>query len=694
LLDSLLQENPLVDFMAVIDLSNKGFSSLGKRGFHAEDCDLSQQRDEFEVSESVQNLDVSNNSLTDVPSELSNLKNLRDINLSENCFKSIPQVLQSMSSLVSINLSNNSIMIHDQKTLNLEEEFEFLKPKLENKLELSNPEDSIYSEEELLDPAVKHSNKSNSVDSGILLSDHTFDFSSLTNLTNIDLSHNQIQFFPDSLSDLSNIMSLNISHNQIGSLPATLKSAHNLRYLDISWNRLVEVPLWVEDLTKCIKFSLNGNPIGDAMEFPDHFGSTCRRLKYLEMENTYIRHFPSSLTSLLDLRHLLLSNKKTSLADSTQSSSSGYFERKDSWNLFGNKRYYEGGEKEVKDRLLHRNALWTFPASFSKLVGLVKLEAVDVGLADLPEALGNLRNLKIIDVSKNNLSWIPKSFVDLPSLQICNFSQNNILMLPLDIETMSSLAHLLAANNMIAEVAENLHLLKTLRTLDLYDNQISTLPRRMMEMDLRRLDLAQNDITEKAFKSQTNAEYFKKYQQLQAVLRSWDGVMEEYRKENYVVDVGLFNEREEVRTEEVEERYHHQVDVNGILNKEDEEDETDLHGNVDEDYLDHKDIEDSEVSPRVLVPETEEEDWTSHLPYSPPKVSYSHNLLRMDQENWWGQGQFCPADQHSTPRNEKILKNWERDRQMRMMRHVGRWGRREREPPSLPLLKDGQFEDV
>ena len=60
--------------------------------------------------------------------------------------------------------------------------------------------------------------------------------------------------------------------------------------------------------------------------------------------------------------------------------------------------------------------------------------------------------------------------------------------------------------------------------------------------------------------------------------------MEEYRKENYVVDVGLFNEREEVRTEELEERYHHQVNVNGIPNKEDEEDETDLHGNVDEDF--------------------------------------------------------------------------------------------------------------
>ena len=31
----------------------------------------------------------------------------------------------------------------------------------------------------------------------------------------------------------------------------------------------------------------------------------------------------------------------------------------------------------------------------------------------------------------------------------------------------------------------------------------------------------------------------------------------------------------------------------------------------------------------------------------------------MDQESWWGDDQFCPADQHATPRNEQILKSWE-----------------------------------
>jgi len=672
--------------MAVIDLANY---ALGQNDSQFEESDLSDSKDKFQVSESTQHLDMSRNRLSIIPNELSKLSNLQSIDLSENCFKSIPQVLQSMTSLVTMNLSNNSISVADHKTINLEEEFEFLKPKLANKLELSNPEDSIYSEEDLRISPSKQPNKSNSVDSGILLADHTFDFSSLTHLTIIDLSSNQIQFFPDSLAVLPNLVSLNMAHNQITTMPATLKSSHNLRYLDISWNRLVEVPMWVGELTKCIKLSLSGNPIGDAMEFPDHFGSSCRRIKYLEMENTHIRNFPIPLASLLDLRHLLLSNKKNSLVDIK---SSGSFLWEGSWDFFGNKKYSsEEKERQSKDRLLHRNSLWTFPPRFSNLVGLVKLEAVDVGLADLPEALGKLRNLKILDVAKNNLSWIPKSFVELSSLEFCNFSQNSILMLPLDFETMPRLAHLLAANNMIAEVSENLHLLKSLRTLDLYENQISTIPNGIMNMDLIRLDLAQNDITEKSFQSQTSSDYFKKYVSLQAELRHWDGDLVENLKENYKLDTCLFHDREDFKTYETVDKNPLQPDMNDLLSI-DEEEGVDFHGNADEDYIEHQDGENKEISNIIPLPDTEVEDWITMEPYSPPRVSYSHNLQRMDQEDWWGKGQFCPADQHATPRNEKILKNWERDRQMRMMRHVGRWGRRE--PPNAPLLREGQFDDV
>jgi hypothetical protein len=229
----------------------------------------------------------------------------------------------------------------------------------------------------------------------------------------------------------------------------------------------------------------------------------------------------------------------------------GYFERESSWDFLGSKRY-SSLHNEDKDRLLHRNSLWTFPPSFSNFVGLVKLEAIGVGLADLPEALGKLKSLKILDISKNNLSWIPKSFIDLSNLEFCNFSKNSILMLPLDLETMSNLTHLLAASNMIAELPENLYLLKSLQTLDVYENQISSVPNGLIEMNLTRFDLAQNDITNTTFKDQTNPEVFENYLVLQESLRTWDGILLENQKENYQLDISLFLDRKEFRTRKVD----------------------------------------------------------------------------------------------------------------------------------------------
>jgi len=145
---------------------------------------------------------------------------------------------------------------------------------------------------------------------------------------------------------------------------------------------------------------------------------------------------------------------------------------------------------------------------------------------------------------------------------------------------------------------------------------------------------------------------------------------------------------------EAAEKFQHQSKMSDLMKSDDEEAEgVDFHGNVDEDYMENE-AEGDDIPPESQpMPDTEIEDWTNHLePYSPPKLSYCHNLLRMDQESWWGSEQFCPADLHATPRNEKILKNWERDRQMRKMRHVGRWGRKQL--PTLPLLREGQFEDA
>jgi len=408
----------------------------------------------------------------------------------------------------------------------------------------------------------------------------------------------------------------------------------------------------------------------------------------LELENTYIRIFPEPIACLLDLKHLLLSNKSTNIS-STSHQTRDYFKR-DGLRL----PHIESHQSQAfqfqlnRDQLLMKNSLWTLPTCVSSLAGLVKLEAVDVGLTDLPDSIGTLKNLKILDISRNNLSWIPSSFIDLKNLIFCNLSKNGILRLPLDLETMEHLSHLFVSFNMLAELPEDLHLLKGLQTLDVYENQISTVPKGFDQNDLVRFDMAQNDITVQQFIDQTNQEAFSRYLKMQNSIRTWSCELEISRKENYQLDSTLLQERRDFRLVLDEKSQ-------DLIKSLTSDSEDDLSDHNDEEYLETINKETHSLA-HPIDTEEKEEDWACQMQaYSPTRPSYSHNLLRMDQENWWGSDQFCPADLHATPRNEILLKNWERDRQLRMMRHIGKRNRRSLQQSSdFPLIIEGQFDDA
>ena len=70
----------------------------------------------------------------------------------------------------------------------------------------------------------------------------------------------------------------------------------------------------------------------------------------------------------------------------------------------------------------------------------------------------------------------------------------------------------------------------------------------------------------------------------------------------------------------------------------------------------------------------------------------SYNLKQMDQEQWWGRGQFCPADQHAAPIRTAASApvRWERERLAR----VGRGQTWRHESPGENLVNCHQFEDA
>ena len=320
-------------------------------------------------------LHVSGSNLDELRLSPERLEGLLEVDISRNNFRAVPSNLQYCDSLTHLNCSYNQISISEEPSLN--EELEFFKPQKENKFELIHPEDSIYTEDDLLQSSSDKDSCSSAVNK------KTFDFSKLSNLTVINLSHNDLVCLPDSFFLLSSLTSVDLSHNLITALPPTFKSAQNLRQLNLSWNLIRESPQWLQCLVRCVRISLSGNPVGQ-MAFSEGFGNTCRRVRYLEMENTFIRgNFPPALTSLLDLRHLKLSNKKITMEQVRSSS---------------NKRIYFDSEKRNSECPVKRNTLFSLPETFGNLIGLTKLEMVDVELDFLPESFGQLRSLKILEM--------------------------------------------------------------------------------------------------------------------------------------------------------------------------------------------------------------------------------------------------------------------------------------------------------
>ena len=190
----------------------------------------------------------------------------------------------------------------------------------------------------------------------------------LFKLTVLNLSGQNMYELPSLICELPSLEILDVSNNNLTSLPDHLVSVHSLKELELSSNYLYQLPIWFGELSHCMRLGLGNNPFGPDVAFPANLGSLCRRLKYIQLNNTGLKGLPAPLLGLKDLRHLKLSNEtipenKTRLVSQTS--------KHQSLNLL------------------------TLP-SLEPLQGLVKLEIVGTCLTLLPST-SSLVNLRILD---------------------------------------------------------------------------------------------------------------------------------------------------------------------------------------------------------------------------------------------------------------------------------------------------------
>ena len=177
-------------------------------------------REIFELADSLEILNLSGNSLTALPDDLSRLSKLRVLFCSENRFSELPEVLSSCDQLEMVGFKANRIS-------------------------------------EVAAAAIA------------------------PGLRWLILTDNQIAALPDAIGSCGRLQKLMLAGNQLAALPEAMGGCVGLELLRISANRFEVLPEWLLQLPRLTWLAFGGNPVAAAPPMPS---AAVARLQWRDME--------------------------------------------------------------------------------------------------------------------------------------------------------------------------------------------------------------------------------------------------------------------------------------------------------------------------------------------------------------------------------------------------------------------------
>ena len=149
---------------------------------------------------------------------------------------------------------------------------------------------------------------------------------------------------------------------------------------------------------------------------------------------------------------------------------------------------------DLETLVLSGNGLREVPEALGRLKSLRMLDLGHNQLAHLPEELGDIEGLSdFLYLNDNRLFELPSSLRKLAKLRYLNISQNQFAILPDCICRMANLLELRADANQMTSLPDSIAELKRLRELHLRDNRLTFLPEAIGRLsELRYLDLRGN----------------------------------------------------------------------------------------------------------------------------------------------------------------------------------------------------------
>jgi small GTP-binding protein len=230
----------------------------------------------------------------------------------------------------------------------------------------------------------------------------------LTNLTELDLRHNQFSSLPSEICKLTNLQKLNLWNNRLSDQYSAICQLPNLAVLDLRNNQFKSLPPEICNLRNLKELNLYGNYISRLSREIEQL----TKLTWLNLGHNHFSILPPEigrLTNLtkLDLRH----------------------------NHFSNLPPEIGKLTNLTELNLSNNEFSTFPVEICQLEKLQVLFLLDNNIKALPPEIGKLRKLILLNLSNNRLNNLPREIGQLTKLTELYVARNPLSSPPYEIAT-------------------------------------------------------------------------------------------------------------------------------------------------------------------------------------------------------------------------------------------------------------------
>jgi len=227
-----------------------------------------------------------------------------------------------------------------------------------------------------------------------------------------------------------------------------------------------------------------------------------KSLRRLILRFNYIKELPKEIGNLKELEEIDIENKGTQrtriLSDKPFLKDIKYKEKKCDYCLESIPESI-GELENLKKLNLSGNNLLNLPVSFNKLKKLEYLNLNSNQFEALPEIFRGLKDLKILSLESNILTQLPDSIGDLKNLEELYLISNQIEVLPKTFGGLENLKILDLRGNNLSSLPSSFGKLKMLNFLDLGKNRFKSIPGELWSLDtLEKLDLEDNPFVGKS----------------------------------------------------------------------------------------------------------------------------------------------------------------------------------------------------